>query len=303
MHDGTRNAVGLLAALAIALSCAATANAGERRVAFQGSSLYVHDHPGTEPAIVLMHGFPDNTHLYDRLVPELRGRRVVTFDFLGWGRSGRPTGHEYTFAEQARQLDTVVRVLDLDRIIPVAHDGSGPAAINWSLDHRDRVAALVLLNSFYGAAPTLNAPEAIRLYSEPQYTDLARALAGNVRVNRWLFRWQVGRFMSDPDVRRRTLDRLWPGFRRSVKAFASLNRDLIPAVAENTSRLAEAAAFDRPVRIVFGARDEYLNPGVARDFDALFPRSDLFLLPARHYVQVDRPADVARLIRTVPTAP
>jgi haloalkane dehalogenase len=34
--------------------------------------------------VVLMHGFPDNTHLYDRLLPHLAGRQpVVRFDFLG----------------------------------------------------------------------------------------------------------------------------------------------------------------------------------------------------------------------------
>ena len=27
--------------------------------------IYVRDHPGAEPAIILMHGFPDNVHLYD----------------------------------------------------------------------------------------------------------------------------------------------------------------------------------------------------------------------------------------------
>jgi haloalkane dehalogenase len=26
--------------------------------------IYVRDHPGSEPAIILMHGFPDNVHLY-----------------------------------------------------------------------------------------------------------------------------------------------------------------------------------------------------------------------------------------------
>jgi pimeloyl-ACP methyl ester carboxylesterase len=30
--------------------------------------IYVRDHSGTEPAIILMHGFPDNVHLYDRLL-------------------------------------------------------------------------------------------------------------------------------------------------------------------------------------------------------------------------------------------
>ncbi|MDQ3763892.1 MAG: hypothetical protein M3460_20470 [Actinomycetota bacterium] len=52
----------------------------------------VRDYPGDGPAIVLMHGFPDDKHLYDRTLPYLTGRRrVVTFDFLGWGsRISRP---------------------------------------------------------------------------------------------------------------------------------------------------------------------------------------------------------------------
>jgi pimeloyl-ACP methyl ester carboxylesterase len=42
--------------------------------------------PGGGLPVVLMHGFPDNTHFYDRLVPCLAGRRaVVRFDVLGWG--------------------------------------------------------------------------------------------------------------------------------------------------------------------------------------------------------------------------
>ena len=38
-------------------------------------------------------GFPDNLHLYDRLVPHLSGRKVVVFDFLGWGGSDKPEGY------------------------------------------------------------------------------------------------------------------------------------------------------------------------------------------------------------------
>ena len=26
--------------------------------------IYVRDHPGSQPAVILMHGFPDNVHLY-----------------------------------------------------------------------------------------------------------------------------------------------------------------------------------------------------------------------------------------------
>ena len=284
-----------------------TATAGSSRpstvhwVRFQGHRLFVRDYPGRGPALVLMHGFPDNTHLYDRLVPHLRGRRTITFDFLGWGRSDKPPGHTYTFAEQEAQLDAVVSRLHLGPIIPVAHDASGPAAINWSLARPSQVAALFLLNTFYNPMPATNPPEAIRIYSEPAFRDLAAAIAGNPRVNRWLFHWQVGKFISDPAVRTSMLRVLWPQFVRSQAAFASLNRDLIPASLAHAARVPELNAFRRPVRIVFGARDPYLNRAMAETFHEQLPTSDLFLLPARHYVQVDRPRRVAELMRTVPT--
>jgi haloalkane dehalogenase len=53
--------------------------------------IYVREYSGEEPTIVLMHGFPDNLHLYDRLIPHLSPpRRVIAFDFLGWGASDKP---------------------------------------------------------------------------------------------------------------------------------------------------------------------------------------------------------------------
>ena len=40
-----------------------------------------------------------------------------------------------------------------------------------------------------------------------------------------------------------------------------------------------------------------LPKGVAQEFHELFPTSDMFLLPsARHFVQMDEPQEVARLI-------
>src|SRR6516164_8938009 len=63
--------------------------------------IYVRDHAGTEPAVILMHGFPDNIHLYDRLSPYLSPpRRVVLFDFLGWGSSDKPSSYPYTTDNQ-----------------------------------------------------------------------------------------------------------------------------------------------------------------------------------------------------------
>lgn len=301
----------LLASASASASVSASASAApsaskkftEHRVPFGRFHLYARDYAGTGPAIVLMHGFPDSLHLYDRLVPALRGRRVITFDFLGWGDSDKPPVHEYTFAEQEAELDAIVRGLKLDKVVPVAHDASGPAAVNWSLAHRDRVAALILLNTFYGVTPTVRAPEAIRIFSEPEFKSLADGIVGDPVASKFLFYWQVGRFISNARVRKELLGTLWKQFYpAAAPGFVGLNRDLLPALAADTARAGALRGFDRPVRIVFGDRDPYLNAGVASSLHELLPTSDLFLLPARHYVQVDAPRRVAELIKSVPLA-
>src|SRR5215475_11266338 len=130
--------------------------------------IYALEYAGEEPTIILMHGFPDNLHLYDRLLPYLAPpRRIVTFDFLGWGFSDKPLGYPYTAKNQEGDLDAVVKRLELEQVVLVALDASGPPAIDWALNHSDQVAALVLLNTYYCAMPTLRPPEAIFLFSTP----------------------------------------------------------------------------------------------------------------------------------------
>src|SRR5215469_13422884 len=140
--------------------------------------IYVRDHPGEEPTVILMHGFPDNLHLYDRLVPYLSPpRRVIAFDFLGWGASDKPVGYPYTASNQVGELDAVITPLRLQHVILVAHDASGPPAIDWALVHSERVAGLVLPNTYYCTMPTLRPPEAIWLFSTPVVRKIARPVS------------------------------------------------------------------------------------------------------------------------------
>jgi haloalkane dehalogenase len=277
----------------------------ERWVQRNGHRIYVRDYVGQGPAIVLMHGFPDNLHLYDRLVPHLTraARRVIAFDFLGWGASDKPARYPYTATNQTGDLDAVIDQLELDSVVLVAHDASGPPAIDWALRHPDHVTSLVLLNTYYCAMPTLRPPEAILLYSVPLLRILARAVArASGALDRGLYRWQVGRFIRDPQVRDELVPFLYQQFRSTRPAFWALNNDLLGTVLSRTGRIPRMRAFTRPVRIIFGAADPYLNSGVARRFHKLLPTSELHLLPgARHYVQVDEPELVAQLILS-PTA-
>src|ERR671931_1871363 len=125
----------------------------------------------------------------------------------------------------------------------------------------------------------------------------------------WLFRrmywWQVGKFIRDADVRREFVPLLYQQFDATPSArpaFFRLNEDLLSTVRSGTRIAPTLKEFSRPVRIIFGGADPYLNKGVAQKFHELFPRSELFILPsARHFVQMDEPEEVARLILSVPT--
>src|SRR5947209_16593413 len=183
--------------------------------------LYAREYPGEEPAIVLMHGFPDNLHLYDRLLPWLSpSRRVVTFDFLGWGASDKPAGYPYTATNQVGDLDAVIEQLKLEQVVLVAHDASGPPAIDWALAHPDRVAALVLLNTYYCAMPTLRPPEAILLNSTPLVRNVARPVLEV--FHNWLFRklyWsEVGRLMPEAEAGAEVLPLLYQHFAAAPSA-------------------------------------------------------------------------------------
>ena len=271
--------------------------------------LYAREYDGSDPPIVLMHGFPDNLHLYDRLVAFLSPpRRVIVFDFLGWGLSDKPSGYAYSAANQEADLDAVINQLELANAVLVAHDASGPPAIDWARHHPTRVAALVLLNTYYSAMPTLRPPEAIFLFSTPLIRNVARPVSGlfNHLIFRRMYWWQVGRFFRDADVRRQFVPLLYQQFDAvpsTRPAFFRLNEDLLPTIRSRTKAVSELQKFRRPVRIIFGASDPYLNEGVARKFHDLFPSSDLFLLPgARHFVQMDEPERVASLILSTPTS-
>src|SRR6516164_11368572 len=79
--------------------------------------IYVREYAGEQPAINLMHGFPDNLHLYDRLLPYLSPvRRVVTLDFLRCGASDKPPDYPYTATNQETDLDAVASNENLGRL-------------------------------------------------------------------------------------------------------------------------------------------------------------------------------------------
>ena len=228
----------------------------EHRVQHAGGSLYVRDFPGSGPAFVLLHGFPDNLHIYDGLISHLAaaGRRTVAFDFLGFGESDKPEGALYSFEQQLGDLEAVVDALGLEKIIPVGHDAGGPAAVNFALRHPTRAAGMCLMNAFYGDSPGLRVPEFIELFANKSLKALTRHLLASQFA--WLLDFQRGQWRAGMTETQKAhyneiivpiVDNNFRQQPSAGPAFAQMTYQLFDEVAANTARLPDFRRSDLPL--------------------------------------------------------
>lgn len=271
--------------------------------------IYAREYPDNGPAIILMHGFPDNLHLYDFLIPLLTpGFHPIVFDFLGWHLSDKPSRYRYTAEDQRKELEAVIRYFDPETLWLVAHDASGPPAINYTLDHPERVHTLVLLNTYFCRMESARRPEAIWIFSTRFIRIFTGLVARNIKfLNKRVFFRQVGGFFRNQERRKILLPELYRSFseKGNFRAFLRLNADLDKALDRNTLRVGEFGKLSGKTLILFGEEDPYLNTGVAENFQRLILDSERTQIPrAGHYVQVDAPETVAgMLIRRLQSHP
>jgi haloalkane dehalogenase len=277
----------------------------EHRVERDCGSAYIRDFPGSGPAFVLLHGFPDNSHIYDDLIPHLAaaGRRTVAIDFLGFGASDKPEGARFSFDQQLGDLEAVVAALGLDRIVTVGHDAGGPAAVNFALKHPERTAEVCLMNAFYGDAPGLRVPEFIELFSNKSLKALTQHFLASPQQFAWLLGFQRDQMQVGLTEAQRTryADFLGPiidnNFRQRPSAgpaFAQMTYQLTDEIAANTARLLEFRRSDVPLLLIWGKHDPYLHVSVAEYMRSNARHAAIHILEAGHWPQIDAAVDVAR---------
>lgn len=130
------------------------------------------------PAVVFLHGFSLDTRTWNGQVDAFSERyRVVRYDLRGFGRSAVPEeGVTYQHQEDLRAL---LDTLAIDRTAVIGQSFGGAVALDFALQHPQRVSALVTVGA---VMPGFNTPELAALSREIWNTgrtggvDAARAL-------------------------------------------------------------------------------------------------------------------------------
>jgi haloalkane dehalogenase len=100
--------------------------------------------------IVCFHGEPTWAYLYRKMITPLAsaGYRVICPDYAGFGRSDKPTDRRwYSYDRHVRLMAALLDELDVSGATVVVQDWGGPIGLRWAVEHPDRVARLVILNT------------------------------------------------------------------------------------------------------------------------------------------------------------
>ena len=100
------------------------------------------------PPLVLLHGAYASVHAWEPWVDELGDEfRLISFDLPGFGLTGAVPGGDYSRANMSRTLDQIMRLMKLERAIIVGHSMGGSVALQYALDHPQKIRGLILIRS------------------------------------------------------------------------------------------------------------------------------------------------------------
>lgn len=251
---------------------------------------------GTGAPVLLLHGEPSWAFLYRRMIPPLMAvARVVAPDYFGFGRSDKPTRVEdYSYDFHYRSIERLVVELDLHETTVVVQDWGGPIGLRFAVEHPDRVARLVLLNTGIGAgrAPS---PEWLR------FRDFMRRV-GTDLVPGQLIQISSVSELADEVVEGYNAPFPTPESKAGVLAFP----ELVPTELEHPSaaKMLEVrdalARWEKPALVLFSDSDPIFSPGAAERMSARIPGAGQaeIVAGAGHFLQEEKGEVIAeRIVR------
>ena len=117
-----------------------------KSITFKNATISFSD-CGKGTAIVLIHGFLENSKMWTNIIPELSKRnRVITIDLLGHGNSDC-LGYVHSMELFAVTIEAVLKHLKIRKCILVGHSLGGYVALAFAEKNPQKIKGLCLMNS------------------------------------------------------------------------------------------------------------------------------------------------------------
>lgn len=256
---------------------------------------------GRGPALVLLHGFPQDWFEWRRVMPRLSQRfTVIAADLRGVGGSA-PSADGYAAVDQAEDVHQLIDKLNLGRVHLVGHDVGGWVAYAFARRFPDSTRTVMLLEApIPGIEPWLNLDVDVPLWHGEFHMvpGLPEALVAGRQAVYFRYFFDVGTkdnsVISDADVEHYAdaygdPDRL----RAAFETYRATPANMTYNAGQNDP-------IDIPLLLaggehVFGP----ILPPLAENLRVNYGWSDIgvhILAGGQHYLAEERPDDVAELI-------
>ena len=255
---------------------------------------------GAGDVILFIHGTPTWSFEYRHLIKAFKSsHRCIAPDHLGFGRSARPGDFAYTPEAHAAALEEFVDRLDLKRFTLVVHDFGGPIGLPLCLRHPDRVARLVLFNTWMWP------------FDDDASMRKRAGLAGGA-LGRWLYRHvnfslrvimpsaYGNRRLLTAEIHRRYLE-IFRDKDARVRVLHALAKALLGSSDFYASLWAERHHLaGRPAVIIWGLKDSAFQPHILAKWRTVLPDARVVELPeAGHWPHEEAPGQVIDIMKQV----
>ncbi len=257
------------------------------------------------PVVVLVHGYPDSSHVWHKVVEPLSERYcVVVYDVRGAGDSTAPQATEaYELAHLVSDLAAVIDTVSPQRSVHlVAHDWG--SIQSWEAVTTERLQGRI------ASYTTISGPS----LDHAGYWILRRLRSGSPAqlaqvANQALHSWYIGAFHLPlvPSAWRLGLDQLWPKLLKKAEGISAPASSTQGADGERGIRLYRANVVRRllaprerhtqvPVQLVVPTRDRFVSKELLEDLPLWVDRLWRRDIAAGHWLQLSHPLQVVQYI-------
>jgi pimeloyl-ACP methyl ester carboxylesterase len=257
--------------------------------------------PSRAPTILLLHGYPSSSKMFETLIPLLADRyHLIAPDYPGFGQSDAPpaSAFHYSFDHLAEVVDRFTDALGLKSYVLYLQDYGGPIGFRLAVAHPERVRAFVIQNAVaheegLGSAwdprrafwkdRAAHEDSVIGAFVSPEVTK-GRHIGSSPHPERY-----------DPDTwlsEEALLTR--PGQRQ-------IQSDLFFTYQTNVASYSAWQAWMRahqpPMLVVWGRYDPSFNIAGASAYKRDLPDAEVHILDAGHFALDEKVDEIAALMR------
>ncbi len=274
-----------------------------RTVQIDGLSIFYREAgPKGGPTLVLLHGLPSSSRMFEPLFARLSDRyHLVAPDYPGFGHSDWPDPKKfaYTFDHYAEIMNRFTEALRLSHYTLYMQDYGGPVGFRMALSHPDRIEALIVqdavahnegLGTNWNTRRTFWADRAAN--ENALRTNLLSLPATRTR--------HLG---SDPSVERYDPD-LWTDEYAFLNqpGQAEIQSDLFYDYRTNVDAYPKWQAWMRAQQprllVIWGKHDLSFDPGEPERYRKDVPNAQVHVLDAGHFALDTAADEIAELVRS-----